>query len=315
MFDRRRDRLALATPAPNYNVATGSDQLVLQVTTGGGLVPIEVQLTHTPWFALYGDGRVIVQGPVIAIYPAPLLPNLRQMQVTPPEIQKILAAADQAGLLGPDARFDAVDIYDASTTTFTTTVDGKTHTIRAYALGFNATMPDEAVAEAHKKLSGFSGEITDLAAFLGRKIGDAEAYDAAAMRVFTSPTDLSNPDNLKRQVVVWPLTADPGTAGEAANVPNTRCLVLTGPDLGPSWRSRGRPTGLRPGPTARPATPFMFVRSIPTSRAAQLPEARPKHLRRRQPFVASAQQAFVVWGVRLLEFHRASPLARSSALP
>jgi hypothetical protein len=221
----------LATPAPNYNVATGSDQLVLQVTTGGGLVPIEVQLTHTPWFALYGDGRVIVQGPVIAIYPAPLLPNLRQMQVTPPEIQKILAAADQAGLLGPDARFDAVDIYDASTTTFTTTVDGKTHTIRAYALGFNATMPDEAVAEAHKKLSGFSGEITDLAAFLGRKIGDAEAYDAAAMRVFTSPTDLSNPDNLKRQVVVWPLTADPGTAGEAANVPNTRCLVLTGPDL------------------------------------------------------------------------------------
>jgi len=50
------------------------------------------------------------------------------------------------------------------------------------------------------------------------------------MRIFTSPTDLSDP-NLKRQVVAWPLSADPGTAGEVAKVPKTRCLVLTGPDL------------------------------------------------------------------------------------
>ena len=105
-----------STPASHYNVATGADQLLLRVTTGGGLLPPGAQLTHKPWFALYGDGRIVVEGPRTETYPAPLLPDLRQMQVTPTEIQKIVGEADRAGLLGPDARFDAVDIYDASTT-------------------------------------------------------------------------------------------------------------------------------------------------------------------------------------------------------
>jgi len=220
------------TPAPTtYNVATGSDQLVLRITTGGGLVPISVLLTHKPWFALYGDGRIVVQGPATAIYPASLLPNLRQMHVTPAEIQKIVAAADRAGLLGPDARFDATGIFDASSTTFTTIVDGKTHTIGAYALDYDAAPVDAAAAEARKKLSGLEDEVGDLSAFLGRKVSDAEAYDAAAMRLFTSPFDSSDPTSSTRQVVAWPLSVDPGTAGEAVKVPKTRCLVVTGSDL------------------------------------------------------------------------------------
>lgn len=51
------------------------------------------------------------------------------------------------------------------------------------------------------------------------------------MRVFPGPTYLSEKDLLKSKVVAWPLTADPATAGEAAIVPQTRCLVLTGSDL------------------------------------------------------------------------------------
>lgn len=219
------------TPASHYSVATGADQLVLQVTTGGGNVPIAVQLTHTPWFALYGDGRVVVEGPVVAISPAPLLPNLRQMHVTQGEIQKIVGEADRAGLLGPDARFDAVDIYDASTTVFTTIVDGMTHTIRAYALDYDVEVKDRVLAEARQRLSGFERQISGLAAFLGREVSDADAYDAAVMRVFTSPIGSSDPDILTRQVVAWPLNSDPGTAGEAASIKNVRCLALTGPDL------------------------------------------------------------------------------------
>jgi hypothetical protein len=220
-----------ATPAPTYNVAPGADQLVLRIATGGGLVPIEFTLTHMPWFALYGDGLIVTKGPVDAKYPGPLLPNLRQMRVTPAEIQKILAAADGAGLLGPDARFDATGIFDAGTTTFTTIVDGKTHTIGAYALGYEAAKVDAAIADARKRLSAFEDELGDLAAFLGRKISDAGAYDAAAMRVFARPADSSEQNGQTRPVVAWPLNVDPGTAGEAMKVPKTRCLVLTGPDL------------------------------------------------------------------------------------
>ena len=220
-----------ATPVPNYNVATGSDQLVLRITSGGGLVPMNVLLTQTPWFALYGDGRIVVRGPATESYPGPLLPNLRQIQVTPAEIQKILAAADQAGLLGPDASFNATDIFDASSTSFTTIVDGKTHSIGAYALGYEGATMDAAMIEARKRLSGFEDKAGNMPTFLGREVSDAGAYDATSMRIFTSPTDLSDPASLTHQVVAWPLSVDPGTAGEATKLPQTRCLVVTGSHL------------------------------------------------------------------------------------
>jgi hypothetical protein len=219
------------TPASHYNVATGADQLLLRVTTGGGLPPPGVQLTHKPWFALYGDGRIVVQGPQTETYPGPLLPDLRQMRVTSAEIQRIVGEADRAGLLGPDARFDAVEIYDASATEFTAIVDGKTHTISALALDYDVTVTDQAVAEARGRLSAFEREIMDLTAFLKREVSNAETYEAAAIRVFAGPTYVSKEDELKREVVAWPLTADPATAGEAAFVPQTRCLVLTGSEL------------------------------------------------------------------------------------
>ena len=221
------------SPAPTYDVATGPDQLVLRISSGGGLVPPGYNLTAKPWFALYGDGRIVVQGPVIEIYPSPLLPNLRLMRVTPAEIQKIIAAADQAGLLGPDASYDAAGVYDAGTTTFTTTVAGKTHTIDAYALGIDVPVTDAAVDAARKKLSAFDDKIGNLSAFLGRTVDDTEAYEATSTRIFTSPSDpaAAATDGLSRQVLAWPLSVDPGTGGEAAQVPGTRCLVVTGPDL------------------------------------------------------------------------------------
>jgi hypothetical protein len=218
------------TPARTYNVATGPDQLVLRIATGGGPVPPQYTLTHTPWFVLYGDGLIVMKGAVDSNYPGPLLPNLRQMRVTPAEMQKILAAADGAGLLGPDARFDATDIFDAGTTTFTTTVDAKTHTIGAYALGYEVVVADAALAEARNKLSGFEDALANLAAFLDREISDAEAYGAAAVRLFASPVESSEQNG--QTVLAWPLSVDPGTAGEAVKAPpSTRCLLLTGSDL------------------------------------------------------------------------------------
>lgn len=217
-------------PARTYGVATGSDQLVLRIASGGGLVPPQYTMTQTPLFALYGDGLIVVKGPVESKFPGPLLPNLRQMRVTTAEIQKIVAAADAAGLLGPDARFDATNIFDAGTTTFTATVDGQTHTIGAYALGYEVTVADAVLAEARKKLSGFEDKVGDLATFLGRGIGDEAGYAAAATRLFTSPVDASVQSDQTRQTLAWPLSVDPGTAGEATEVPKTRCLVVTGSD-------------------------------------------------------------------------------------
>ena len=223
---------ASATPAPTtYSVETGSDKLIMRLTQGGGLVPLSYFLTGMPVFALYGDGQIMVKGPVIEIYPAPLLPNLRVLRVTPEEIQKIIAAADVAGLLGPDASFDATDVFDAGTSVFTTTVAGKTHRISAYALYAEFKADDPAVNAARARLMTYLDIITNLSAFLGHQVSDEEAYEPTSMRVFAGPADGTNSQGVTRQVVDWPLALDPATAGEPSANTTFRCIALSGSNL------------------------------------------------------------------------------------
>lgn len=221
-----------ATPAPYYQVSADPNDLILRIDTGGGFVPMSYLLTHMPQWSLYADGRIVVQGPMIEIYPQPLLPNLRLMRITPSEIQTILAEADKAGLLGPDASYSAGGIADAPTTIFTLTADGKTHRISAYALWQDVEANNKADEAARAKLLEFQGKIGDLAALLGREITDEETFEPAGMRVFVRPFDGGDAvQGVEPNRVAWPLTADPATAGTPTTVPQTRCVLATGQDL------------------------------------------------------------------------------------
>ena len=218
------------TPAaPAYVIGGDPNQLVLRIDTQGGLIAPGYFLAHFPDFSLYADGRVITPGAVETIYPAPLLPNILETKLTPAELQKVLAASDQAGLLGPDASYDAAHVADAGTTTFATTVDGKTHRISAYGLGIgdDPTL-DPAVAQARSKLQAIQAEMFDLSSFLGRTI-DESPYAPAAMRVFVGAASQVDPP-LTQQEVAWPLSLDPAS-GATTMTPGTRCLLVTGPDL------------------------------------------------------------------------------------
>jgi hypothetical protein len=80
--------------------AAESDAVVLSITDVGGFVPPDRTFTNEPRLLVTGDGRVIQSGPVIAIYPGPLLPNLLQRSITETGIQRLLDLADEHGLLG-----------------------------------------------------------------------------------------------------------------------------------------------------------------------------------------------------------------------
>jgi hypothetical protein len=204
--------------APHYQIATGSDNLILQISSEGGFISPSFQLTRTPLLAMYGDGRVITPGAVDATLPGPLIPNLRQRHVTPAEIQKIVAAADAAGLLGPDANYGGPGMPDAPNTVFRTTVAGVTHLINASAEGVGA----------QSKLGDFVNSVVDLSGMLGRTVADDGPYQPAGYNVFSSVA--SQPD-ATAPVVTWPLSADPATAGATTLVDGTRCLALKGADL------------------------------------------------------------------------------------
>jgi hypothetical protein len=217
----------------NYVAATGATDLIMQLTEGGGMVPQTFHLTNTPTFALYGDGRLVLLAPDDHkySYSTPLLPNLREVRVTPEEMQKILGAADDAGLLGADASYDQASVTDLGDSDFTTTVAGITHRVSAYALYPQFTTADMAANVARARLIAFRetiDKVANLSAFLGRTMSD-KPYGPTSMRVYVGPVGPYG--NAVAQGVAWPLALDPVTLDLTSSDPQLGCVTLTGAEV------------------------------------------------------------------------------------
>ena len=127
----------------------------------------EYTLGTTPFWSLFGDGTLIVPGPQIEIYPGPALPNLTATPVSEDGIQAILQAARDAGLMDGDKDYGDMCIADAANTVFTTTADGSTSVVTAYALDVGeptGTCGGGKDAAARAKLAAFQAKLTDLRA-------------------------------------------------------------------------------------------------------------------------------------------------------
>jgi hypothetical protein len=68
---------------PSYDLATGADDVVISVRYDGGFAPVGAIFARTPVALITGDGRALTSGPVPAIYPGPLLPNIQERSITP----------------------------------------------------------------------------------------------------------------------------------------------------------------------------------------------------------------------------------------
>lgn len=113
---------------------TGANDLVLRIDRTGGLLPPFRGLVELPLFAMYGDGSVVTQGPQIAIYPPPALPNLLVTVLTEEGLQALLREAAAAGLLEGDQQYDFPVIPDGTTTIFTVHAGGRSSVVTTYAL-------------------------------------------------------------------------------------------------------------------------------------------------------------------------------------
>ena len=217
---------------------TGADELVLRVEVGGGLVPPGWILSELPTISIYGDGRVITQGPQIELYPGPALPNLLVSRVSEEGLQRILADARDAGLLGPDGRFDYPGIVDAPTTVFTTNAEGATHVVSAYALGLgeDTSVLSPADAAARADLADFAARLGDLPGWLGSDVISAETpYEFDAIRIYAQrATPVAQDPGPSPSVVDWPLSTPLAAFGDpfrATAEPALRCGVVAGDDL------------------------------------------------------------------------------------
>jgi hypothetical protein len=229
---------AAGTPAAGAPIASSSSQPLLRIDLVGGFVAPIVNVTRLPLVAIYADGTVISTGPMIDIYPAPALPNLRELTLTPAGLDHMVALAKAAGL-GEDKRYSGGIVTDMPDTVFTFVDHGTTIAVAAYALGFDeGEIADPAVRAARAKLLALQSKLTNLANTLPPDelaAGD-RPYEIERIRVYAQPIDPANPPaaDLPQQPMEWPLAIDLATFGETGNSAfagdETRCGLVEGVD-------------------------------------------------------------------------------------
>jgi hypothetical protein len=221
------------SPSPGIAHPTGPNALVLRVADVGGFKPVQFHLTELPSLSLYGDGRLITQGAQIAIFPGPAMPALQVTPVTPAGMQRILRAAQAAGLLGPDRHYDYQGVADAPTTEFTVVANGRTHRISAYALFEGADLSQVPAEERRPRelLLEFRKDMSDVRGRLGKDVaGPDQPYTPTAIRIVVTKGDPAGADDPNLvNIRDWPLATPLGSFGEDRH--GVRCGVLTGTDL------------------------------------------------------------------------------------
>ena len=181
---------AAAAPGPAGSSAAplpGADDVVLRAETYGGFVPASLIVGRLPMVSVYGDGRVIAEGPVPAIYPAPALPNL-QVQTIPPELVRELVREGLAAGVKTGTDYGRPGVADAPFTRVTVTADGVTQSVAAEALGeAQSTDPNLTAAQraARTRLSAYVKKLTSLSSTPG--MSPPVAYRPATVAVLARP--------------------------------------------------------------------------------------------------------------------------------
>lgn len=216
-------------------------ELVLRFSYEGGFVPAEFRLTNIPVVSVYADGRVIVQGAQIEIYPPPAMTGLFQRTLSEQGLSELRRAAVEAGLDGPDRRYDYPLVADAADSVFIYVDEaGERHEMRAYALDISEGdqslpgEPDERTPEAlsaedreaRRKLAEFQAKITDLGSWLGDEVGPETSYEPHALRLFVK--DYQGDPQVPQQPRDWPLDTPLASFGETFGTFGYRCGTVEG---------------------------------------------------------------------------------------
>jgi hypothetical protein len=205
---------------------TSRTAVVVRVASGGGFVAPQATLGAVHAFTLYGDGTVIVPGPVPQISPGPAITPLLRSHLSEHQMQALLLRAKRAGLLAQGTisygDMGSVGVSDMPTTTVTLNAAGRMFVRRAYALGALAhgnRMPP-AQAKARRELAGF---------IAGLPHGLAGArYVPRGVAVFVTPS--SGPAQPGGRPIAWPLATDLATAGKPTSPTGYRCIAVHGAD-------------------------------------------------------------------------------------
>ena len=214
-----------SVPADGYSHPTGADDVVVSYAELGGFTTREYAFRQPPSVLIAGDGRLFSPGAQIEIYPGPLLPAVQVQPIAEADIQRILAAADEAGLLADvDYTTDTL-VADAPTATVTISANGETWVHEAYALSIDG--PD--TTEAMPQRQALSEFISLLRSIGEESMGEATLFEPTEYEIQAIVVDdLSayGTDGIEPTVEEWPADVSVRLADAA------ECIVVPASEVG-----------------------------------------------------------------------------------
>jgi len=201
-----------------------ADSLVIRVESMGGFVPAEMNVGRIPAVSVYGDGRLITEGPHAMIYPARSLPNLQVQMLTPEFVRDLVRQGQQAGVRN-GADFGSPNIADAPSTRVT--VGDQSVSVVALSEA-QPTDPRLTAAQrtARTKLAAYVKMVKGLSGAEG--VAEPVAYQPTAVAVLARkyvPPQAAEPASKPQE---WPGPALPGDMLNA-NI-GIGCVAATGAD-------------------------------------------------------------------------------------
>ena len=204
-------------PGSAFEHPTGADDVVLRIASVGGFVPVETAFQNLPTVLVAGDGRLIVTGPVIEIFPGPLLPNLQVRTITEAGIQELLGLAAEHGLFTQREYDGPTNVMDAPVTVVEIAAGGSVYDHRAYALGIEGGEPTD--DEARRALAEFVAAATGDFLVDNPELGPEQPYTSDTFLVQpTVVNDLSGYE-IEPTVTDWPAELEPLVGGACTEVP------------------------------------------------------------------------------------------------
>jgi hypothetical protein len=210
-------------PAAGIEHPTGATDVVLQLTLTGGFVPVEYNLRRVPAVTIYGDGRVIAEGAVPAIFPGPAIFPLTEGRIDEAAIQDLLGAIDEAGLNAGAIDFGQPPIADAPSTVLQLTTGTTTlvHSANALDIAAGQGLTPEQV-DARKRLAAVVAKVQQVA-----MAAATAPYVAESLSAWVGPYQ---GEPATDPPVVWPLKV-PITSGVDPNGFGFACIAVAGADV------------------------------------------------------------------------------------
>jgi hypothetical protein len=201
-----------STAASRGASVPGGDDLVLRTESFGGFVSPDLVAGRLPQVSVYGDGRVVSEGPLVAMYPAPALPRVLVQTISPELVHELVREGEAAGVRS-GADFGHPGVADAPSTRVTVVTAYGPESVTAEAL--RESRPDDpqltsAQRAARAKLAAFVDKLAGLPDAQG--MPKPVPYDPQILAALARPWVAPAAIDLKADAdQAWPGPALPGT--------------------------------------------------------------------------------------------------------